>query len=66
MKLFSKNIYCNTDFASLTCGFSGPWNDGPMDGFEGGPQPFGGAPGGPGGPSPFGGNDQGGFGDFDE
>ena len=43
-------------------GFSGPWNDGPMDGFDGGPAPFGS----PGGPSPFGGNDQGGFGDFDE
>ena len=52
----------NTNISSLISGFSGPWNDGPMDGFEGGPPPFG--P--PGGPSPFGGNDQGGFGDFDE
>ena len=49
----------NPNSSSLISGFSGPWNDGPMDGFEGGPPPFG-------GPSPFGGNDQGGFGDFDE
>ena len=53
---------CKTDLCFLIFGFSGPWSDGPMDGFEGGPPPYGPS----GGPSPFGGNDQGGFGDFDE
>ena len=55
MKLFKSNILSLYIYV-----LSGPWNDGPMDGFDGGPF------GSPGGPSPFGGNDQGGFGDFDE